>query len=210
MKEILPRIFQCGFPSPSTYEAKAHFVLSDLGNILIEVPRFAPRLITELEFFGGVRYIFVSHRDDVGEVCQFKKHFDARIVMHESESDSVVCRVDVAFEDDYSFDRERTLIHTPGHSPGSSCLLFNSGSGVLFTGDHLLGNDSGLVRPVRFAWTWDWNAQLQSAEKLLTYPFDMVIPAHAVLRKGYIENAKVALRRSLERIRRQRSKASFL
>lgn len=199
MKEILPRVYSCEFSSPKTYEANAHLLLSERGNILIDVPEFLPRMLTELDFFGGVRYIFLSHRDDVGDACRFKEQFGARIILHESERGFVPCGVDIAFENDFQFDQEITLIHTPGHTPGSSCLLFNVQGGVLFCGDHLLGNDHGLVRPVRFEWTWSWERQLESARKLLTYPFEMVIPAHASLHQGYIRDGKRALREWLEK-----------
>jgi glyoxylase-like metal-dependent hydrolase (beta-lactamase superfamily II) len=198
MREILPRVYSCEFSSPKTYEANAYLILSERGNILVEVPEFVPRMLTELEFFGGVRYIFLTHRDDVGDACKFKKHFDARIIMHESERDHVPCGVDISFEDDFQFDQEITLIHTPGHSPGASCLLLSIEAGILFCGDHLLGNDHGLVRPVRFEWTWNWKQQLASARKLLTYPFEIVIPAHASLKKGYIDNGKKALKKWLD------------
>ncbi len=193
MKEILPRVYACGFPSAETYEAQAHFILSPHGNILIEAPEFVPRLATELEFFGGVQYVFLTHRDDVGDTCRFKERFQSQVIMHREEQEYVDCGVDITFSEDYRLTDEVTLIATPGHSPGSSCLLFHAHGGVLFCGDHLMGNNHGLVRPVRFEWTWDWARQLESARRLLDYRFSFVVPSHASLEHGYIGNAREAL-----------------
>jgi hydroxyacylglutathione hydrolase len=47
-------------------------------------------------------------------------------------------------EGDKLFDSDLTVIHTPGHSPGSICL-YSESQGVLFSGDTLLFEDVGVT-----------------------------------------------------------------
>ncbi len=37
------------------------------GNILVDSPRFNPILAKRIEELGGVRHIFLTHKDDVGD-----------------------------------------------------------------------------------------------------------------------------------------------
>lgn len=43
------------FPPPQT------------GNILVDSPRYNPILAKRIEELGGVRHIFLTHKDDVGD-----------------------------------------------------------------------------------------------------------------------------------------------
>ncbi len=45
----------------------------------------------------------------------------------------------------------------------------------------------------------DWDQQLKSAKEILDYNFDIVLPAHHSLEKGYGVGAKDALRKWLEK-----------
>ncbi|ELP87761.1 beta lactamase domain, putative [Entamoeba invadens IP1] len=67
------------------------------------------------------------------------------------------------------------LIHTPGHSPGSSCLYFHQ-QNLLVTGDTLFEGSCGRTD------LWDGNARLMKdsiINKLFTLPKEtIVIPGH--------------------------------
>lgn len=70
-------------------------------------------------------------------------------------------------------DIELTVIHTPGHSPGSVCL-YESGSGILFSGDSIIGDGffTGTPQLADFA---DYCASMQ---KLAAFSPVKVLSAH--------------------------------
>ncbi len=198
LKELFPNIYACGNPSEKTWGAHAYFVRTESGNVLIDTPDFTPGVADALEKAGGVDWIFITHMDDIGDCCHFQNRFSSKIVMHAAECTAVACTVDIAFNKPTELSPELLVIPTPGHSPGSSSLLFSQTPGFLFTGDHLMGTRKDAVLPAKFSWTHDWDKQLQSAWALLDYPFDVVLPAHHNIEKGYVTGAKQALRHWLD------------
>ncbi len=66
------------------------------------------------------------------------------------------------------------VIHTPGHTPGHVCLIFED---VLFTGDLVEEKNERLV-PYPKNWNWDTAILLQSIEKIRDYSFKWVCVAH--------------------------------
>lgn len=165
----------------------------------MDVPEFEPHLLDALEMAGGVEWIFISHWDDIGDACEFQKRFSSKIVMHAAEAKAVGCTVEITFNQPTPISEQLTAIPTPGHSPGSSCLLFSQTPGFLFTGDHLMGTRQDSVLPAKFPWTHDWDQQIKSAWAVLEYPFDVVLPAHHNLPKGHLVGAKDALRKWLDK-----------
>lgn len=65
------------------------------------------------------------------------------------------------------------VIHTPGHSPGHVCF-HDEDSGVLFSGDHVLGAGSVYVGGP----DGDLTRYLKSLKKLLRMRIDLILPAH--------------------------------
>src|ERR1051325_6597276 len=70
-------VFFCGFAAASSYGASSYFVKRDAGNLLIDSPRFAKPLVKRLEELGGVRSMFLTHRDDVADHEKWAAHFRA-------------------------------------------------------------------------------------------------------------------------------------
>ena len=67
------------------------------------------------------------------------------------------------------------IVHTPGHTPGSICLLLEK-SGVLFAGDTMINNVDRLSRPLPFG--SDRQASEQSLIKLSNLDFDICCFGH--------------------------------
>ncbi len=44
------------------------------GNILVDSPRFAGPLVRRIEALGGIRAMFLTHRDDVADHQRFSDH----------------------------------------------------------------------------------------------------------------------------------------
>ena len=199
LRELFPNIYSCGHPSEKTWGAHSYFVHTQDGNVMVDSPQYEEGLIEALEAAGGVGWIFISHHDDIGDACQFQNRFGSKIAIHAAEASAVGCPVDSPFVNITELSPQLIAIPTPGHSPGSSCLLFTQAPGFLFTGDHLMGTRQDAVLPAKFSWTHDWTQQLKSARGLLDHPFDVVLPAHHNLEIGYVVGAKDALRQWLEK-----------
>lgn len=198
-------VYYCGFNARSSYGANSYFIRRTDGNILVDSPRFVPDLVRVFEAWGGIRHIFLTHRDDVADADKFSKHFGARRIMHEADRTHSVR--DLA--DDWLASYEATdladdvrLIPVPGHTAGSCVLLYRDR--YLFTGDHLGGlpNMGELEAYPDFCW-YSWEAQTRSMERLLEFSFEWVLPGHG--RRLYLNASqmKAALRRLIQWMRKQ-------
>jgi glyoxylase-like metal-dependent hydrolase (beta-lactamase superfamily II) len=199
-REILPGIFEFVDRSPSTYGGKGFLVTGPKYNLLVDTPAFTPRVVEAIRAAGGLRYVFLSHRDEIGELDRIHQAVGGAVIMHRSESHLVPCGTDLVFDVDFEVEPGVWAIYTPGHSPGSSCLLLHRGDlKVLFTGDHILRRRQDVPAPLRFPWTWDWPAQVASARRLLDLEFDYIVPSHARhLERGYFADARNLLAGALD------------
>lgn len=190
-KEVLPDIFAFP-PNPDSFGGISYFIKSEDRNFAVDVPEYADENIRFIEDNGAPEFIFLTHRDDVADAEKFREDFGSKLIIHELEKDTVR-KPDMVFCD-YVDIGEVRIIHTPGHSPGSSTLYFPGGR-VMFTGDHIT---AGRGKPIAedFYWTYDYQLQLKSARKLLEYDFYYILAGHGGRR--LISDAKKELKGFLE------------
>lgn len=198
MRRLMPDLWACGHMSALTDHASSYLLVRPDGNVLVDVPEFHPALVEWLETLGDLRYIFLTHEDTVGEVDRFQAHFGAEVIMHASEAEAVYLGVDRPFTESFQLFDDLSVLHTPGHTPGSSCLLWHRRGGCLFTGDHLLPV-AGRLGPVRYDWTADWDRQLEEARRLLDEPWHHAMPARGAdeLPLGFVPQGKAKLAEAL-------------
>lgn len=174
---IAENVFYCGFTSPKSYGASSYFIAHAAGNWLVDVPKYLPHLVSELEARGGVARIFLTHSDDVGDADQYAKHFHAKRIMHreeiwsQPETEIIIDGVDpVPVAPGF------TVIPVPGHTKGSCVLHYNNR--FLFTGDHMWWDPKmeRLSNPTYYY--WNTREMARSNEKLHDLPFEWVLPGH--------------------------------
>src|SRR5262249_50387094 len=148
-----------------------------------------------IDRMGGVRTMFLTHRDDVADHARFAQRFGCRRVMHAADGAArlgieQVLRADEAVE----LDHDLLAIPVPGHTRGHTALLYQNK--FLFTGDHLAWspNRKTLIA-FRDACWYSWTAQTRSMEKLLDYEFEWVLPGHGRIH----QYSKTEMRAQLER-----------
>jgi glyoxylase-like metal-dependent hydrolase (beta-lactamase superfamily II) len=171
------------------------------GNVLIDSPRFAAPLVRRIAALGGVRTIFLTHRDDVADHAAFARHFGATRVMHAADGAARlgVERV-IEGEAEVRLDGELVLIPTPGHTRGHAVLLYRDH--YLFTGDHLAWSPArATLTALRSACWYSWSEQTRSMERLLGHRFAWVLPGHGRIHHDSAEVMREHLRRCLEWMR---------
>ncbi|HVF68200.1 MAG TPA: MBL fold metallo-hydrolase [Pyrinomonadaceae bacterium] len=174
-------VYFCGFTSESSFGAWSYLVTrpdAEGGNVLVDSPRFTRPLVRRIEELGGVRTIFLTHRDDVADHDKFARHFSAPRVMHADDNAARygVERI-VEGSDSVRLDGSLQVIPTPGHTRGHAVLLYRDK--YLFTGDHLAWSPARkTLTAFRNACWYSWEVQTRSMERLLDYRFDWVLPGH--------------------------------
>lgn len=189
----------CGFASDASYGAQSYLVVRPEGNVLVDSPRAVPRLLDAIERLGGVRTMFLTHKDDVADHAKIAARFGCERVLHAADVSSGTRSVERVVEGDapVRLDHDLVVIPVPGHTRGSSALLFRDLA--LFTGDHLFATEDGsrLYASRSVCW-WSWEDQIRSVEKLLAFDFSWVLPGHAGrMRCGSIEEMRVQTARAL-------------
>jgi glyoxylase-like metal-dependent hydrolase (beta-lactamase superfamily II)/ferredoxin len=176
---IEDNVYHCGYHAESSYGAASYLIQRPEGNILIDSPRFAPPLVKRLEEMGGVRYMYLTHRDDIADHQKFHNHFQCDRLLHAEDitSDTQGVEKKLTGSEPIQFEPDVLIIPVPGHSRGHTVLLYQEK--FLFTGDHLAWSKYLQHLYAFRAYSWySWTEQIKSMEKLANYSFEWVLPGH--------------------------------
>ena len=156
------------------------------------------------------------HIDHTGNVFELKKASGAKVAIHEADADfvsgkktgpspkgvtGVLMKVmgrlffrtpefqpDILLKDGENI-AGLTCIHTPGHTPGSICLL-DPGTKVLFSGDLIRYNGVQIEGPPP-KFTPDMGGAMQSVKKIAALDFEILLSGHGVpLKAGASEKVR--------------------
>ncbi|MFL6254674.1 MAG: MBL fold metallo-hydrolase [Pyrinomonadaceae bacterium] len=194
-------VYFCGFTAESSFGAWSYLVVrpeAEGGNVLVDSPRFTRPLVRRIEELGGVRTIFLTHRDDVADQAKFAHYFSASRVMHSDDNAARygVERV-VKGEEAVRLDSDLVVIPTPGHTRGHAVLLYRDR--YLFTGDHLAWSPTRkALTAFRSACWYSWPVQTRSMRRLLEYRFEWVLPGHGRIHHAPAEAMRTELQRCVE------------
>jgi len=178
-EEIANGVHFCGFASRYSYGATSYLILRPGGNVLVDSPRFSEPLAKRLEEMGGVRWMVLTHRDDVADHELFQHRFGCQRVMHGADTSGSLRGVEriITGNEAVTFADDLTIIPVPGHTRGHLCLLYQDR--FLFTGDHLAWDeDQGALTAFHDYCWYSWSEQIRSMERLLEYRFEWVLPGH--------------------------------
>lgn len=59
--EGCPGVYHCGYHAESSFGATSYLIVRTEGNIVMDSPRFNPKLAKQLDSLGGVKYMLLSH-----------------------------------------------------------------------------------------------------------------------------------------------------
>jgi glyoxylase-like metal-dependent hydrolase (beta-lactamase superfamily II)/ferredoxin len=176
---VVDNIYHCGYHAENSFGAASYLIVRPEGNILVDSPRFAPPLMKQIEALGGVRYLYLTHRDDVADHQKFHEHFGCDRILHQQEVNEGTRSVEQQLEGVGPFDLgpDLKIITVPGHTQGHTVLLYRNR--ILFTGDHLaLSRQQNHLVGFREACWYSWPEQIKSMEKLKQYEFEWILPGH--------------------------------
>ncbi|HEY0483966.1 MAG TPA: MBL fold metallo-hydrolase [Kofleriaceae bacterium] len=166
----------CGYASAASYGAASYLIRRPDGNVLVDSPRFAAILADRIAALGGVRYLVLTHQDDVADHARFRARFGCERVIHRADVHGDTRACERIIDGDTELAPDLQLLHVPGHTRGSIALLHGD---VLFTGDHLWATDdqTGLEAGRDVCW-YSWSEQRASIARLAAYSFRHVLPGH--------------------------------
>jgi len=121
-----------------------------------------------------IEYVVNTHRDGdhvLGNKA-VKEKTDAKIAVHELEAEAVgVADIKLKNGDIVELgDRSFTVVHTPGHRPGSICL-YDKENRTLITGDSVCGDRKDLIR-------MDKKIYISSLNRLLDLDIGVMTMSH--------------------------------
>ncbi len=176
---ITDNIYHCGYHSEKSFGATSYFIQRPEGNILIDSPRFAPPLVKRIEKLGGVKYLYLTHQDDVADHEKFHQHFDCQRILHQDDIREATKNIEIPLSgiEPIELAKDLLIIPVPGHTKGHTVLLYNQK--FLFTGDHLAWSShlEHLNAFPRYCF-YSWSEQINSMAKLTQYSFEWVLPGH--------------------------------
>lgn len=185
----VPDVFYNGFASPHTFGGASWLAIQrgdDPCVIMFDCPRFfkplAKAIKKKAEEYGGVRYLVLSHQDDVAGHAEWASALGAKRVIHRDECNATqgtnACEVQLV-DADFPFNLVDgvELIHVPGHTSGSIAMLHRD-SDSLFTGDHFFYSERvGRLCGARYI-MHSRDELVQSVEKLVDISFLHGWPGH--------------------------------
>lgn len=191
-KLIDSNVYYLGYTSADSYGASSYLIVRPDGNVLVDSPRFHPWLVKSVEQLGGIKWMFLSHQDDVADHQKFHDHFGCQRIIHQADVNNGTqsCELILNGEEDYDLDNELKIVMTPGHTRGHMNLLYKER--YLFTGDHLFVSEGKDLRASQSVNWFSWPQQVASLNKLLRLKFNWVLPGHGGW--GYFDDGPTKLK----------------
>jgi glyoxylase-like metal-dependent hydrolase (beta-lactamase superfamily II)/ferredoxin len=176
---VTENVYHCGYHSEKSYGAASYLIVRPEGNILVDSPRFVPPLVKNIEAMGGIRYLYLTHRDDVADHQKYHDHFKCDRILHTDEinADTRSVEIQLSGNEPYQLADDLLIISVPGHTKGHTVLLYNNK--FLFSGDHLAWSETfhHLIGFRQVCW-YSWPEQIKSMQNLTNYDFEWVLPGH--------------------------------
>ncbi len=182
---LAPDLYYLGYASAQSFGAASYLLVRDGYSVMVDSPRFHEPLAKAMEALGPVRWLVLTHRDDVADHGKWAARLGCKRVLHKGDvsADTRVVELQPDGLARVSLEPGLTFVPVPGHTRGHAVL--HADDRYLFTGDHLeFDEDEGSLRAFRdFCW-FDWGSQTQSMQRLLDLDFEWVLPGHGRIKQA--------------------------
>ncbi len=196
MKQLAPDLWQTSrrMLFDGVY-SHAYLLTRPQGNLLIySIGEDQQEDLDAIEELGGVEMQVLSHRDEIGPALgQIRERFDSRLGYHEADDHAIrdTAAADLFVGADCADPQLEGIdvLHTPGHTPGSICLRYESphGQSYLFTGDTIVPNSGSWATGVYAEIEGDAADLVESLTCLRDQAADLVISSAHGGDSGYVE-----------------------
>ena len=161
-------------PFAPSLHIRAFLLRRDAGNLLVYSVAGLEADAEAIEDLGGISRQYLNH----GHEAMFASDWvTAPLFVHERDRESVARKAHVraTFSKRHTLDDDFEVIPTPGHTPGATAYLWDSGQHrFLFTGDTVFLNDGEWIAAV--LGSSDRSAYLDSLELIRELDFDVLVP----------------------------------
>ena len=192
-------------PFAPTLEIRAFLLRRDRGNLLIYSTAGVGADARAIEELGGISRHYLNHSH---EAMFASDALEAPLFVHQSEREPVARghHVRGSFSRRHMLDEDFEVIPTPGHMPGATAYLWDSGEHrLLFTGDTIYLDDGEWVAAV--LGSSDREAYIESLGLIRELDFDVLVPWAATGGQPFYattdrEDARRRIDAILDRLRR--------
>ncbi|KAJ1692484.1 hypothetical protein LUZ63_009182 [Rhynchospora breviuscula] len=143
-------------------------------------PKYKEILARKFDMLGGVHYMPLTHKDDVGEHDKWAQRLkDYRIADAERNLNG---------DGPWTIGSDFELVYSPGHTEGSVCLYYKQMK-IIFVGDHLdRSGETGEFLDISLIYNQQSvRLQLYGVKKLSDLDFNWIFPGHG-RRIGFKDN----------------------
>jgi glyoxylase-like metal-dependent hydrolase (beta-lactamase superfamily II) len=162
-------------------DIRAYLLEREAGNLLIYRSDTLPREAAAIRERGGIARQYLNHWHEAAPVVDWvAESFDAPLFVHADDAAAVsaVAHVRATFRRRHMLDDDFEVIPTPGHTPGATAYLWDTGDHrVLFTGDTIFFSRGRWVAAVLDS--SDRERYLDSLALLRELDFDVLVPSIA-------------------------------
>ena len=162
-------------PFDTSLAVRAYLLQRAGGNLVIYGAGTPSEDVAEMRDRGGVWRQYLNHRHEAMFGCS---RIGAPLVVHAAEREAVraSCSVAETFSERHAVGDDFEVIPIPGHTPGATAYLWDSGEHrYLFTGDSVYLRDGEWVAAL-LAGSSDRDAYLESLALLRDVDFDVLVP----------------------------------
>jgi glyoxylase-like metal-dependent hydrolase (beta-lactamase superfamily II) len=186
-------------PFAPALHIRAFLLERERGNLLVYSVTGLESDAAAIEGAGGIARQYLNHRHEAMFASPWVK---APLFVHERERESVAGKAHVrgTFSKRHLLDDDFEVIPTPGHTPGATAYLWDSGSHrLLFTGDTIYLDDGEWVAAVLPS--SDRESYVESLEVIRELDFDVLVPwAASAEAPYYAMTSRAGARRRIDAI----------
>jgi glyoxylase-like metal-dependent hydrolase (beta-lactamase superfamily II)/ferredoxin len=183
--KIAENLYYLGYASESSFGAASFLLVRDGHSVMIDSPRYHEPLAKAIEALGPVRWLVLTHRDDIADQAKWAERLSCKRVLHKDDVPRSARDIEVQPQglEPVLLEPGMSFIPVPGHTIGHAVLHIDDR--YLFTGDHLYFSESKQsLRAFRDACWYDWAEQSRSMQRLLPLKFEWVLPGHGRMKQA--------------------------
>jgi hypothetical protein len=78
-------VYRLGYNATHSYGAHSFLIRRKTGNAMVDAPRWTRAVAAQIEAWGGLAEILLTHRDDIADAERYAKAFGARVWIHQAD-----------------------------------------------------------------------------------------------------------------------------